>query len=347
MSGLTKSGSAPSISPGSRRPRGLRSSASSPLPRGRRGFGSVQVVRNCWSRTSKRPRAVIRSSGMTGRARNESVPNGAASGQPSDRAARWTSSSWSQTVSASAVESRPATGRGRRAPDLAADRGHEAPAATRPGPGRRRACRGGWSRPRSGCASRGPPTTPAPRGGTARGRRPAPGRPARSPGAARCWRSGRRRRRGRTPRRRPRPRTSRDLEPGDDLVGDDPDHRAGRRGQRAAGRPTRRSGRSGSCSRGAIGGRRVLGQVAAVAGHDPAILDDHPDVEVDQVVDHDQVGPVARARRRPGRPGRNAGRGRARRGGRRPRAGRPRRPAGGASRRGGRAGGGRRGRCRR
>src|SRR5207253_1273465 len=33
--------------------------------------------------------------------------------------------------------------------------------------------------------------------------------------------------------------------------------------------------------------------IAAFAGGDPAILHDRPNGEVDQVVDHDQVGPVA------------------------------------------------------
>ena len=77
----------------------------------------------------------------------------------------------------------------------------EAAAVLGQGPGRRRACRGDWSRRRSGCASRGRPTNrwlPATSG---RSPRPGPGRAAPSRGAARCWRSGPRRARGRTPRR--------------------------------------------------------------------------------------------------------------------------------------------------
>ncbi len=48
---------------------------------------------NFCSKTSKTPWVVIFNSGMTGKARNDSVPKGAASGHPSACAARLTSSS--------------------------------------------------------------------------------------------------------------------------------------------------------------------------------------------------------------------------------------------------------------
>ncbi len=85
----------------------------------------IQSFMNRCSSTWNTPCAVIRNSGITGKARKESVPNGASRGHPIACAAWLTSSNWRQTVSASWSESRPATGRGSMAPDGAARRGDE------------------------------------------------------------------------------------------------------------------------------------------------------------------------------------------------------------------------------
>ena len=54
-----------------------------------REAGSARAYRrmSCWASTSNRPRSMMRISGITGKAKNERVPNGEARPQPSARAA--------------------------------------------------------------------------------------------------------------------------------------------------------------------------------------------------------------------------------------------------------------------
>ena len=113
----------------------------------------IQSFMNRCSSTWNTPLAVIRNSGITGKARKESVPNGASRGHPIACAAWLTSSNWRHTVSASWSESRPATGRGSMARWSCPTR-RRIHLRARPVPGRRRACPGRSCRQRSGCGNR-------------------------------------------------------------------------------------------------------------------------------------------------------------------------------------------------